>query len=62
MLSKKNILLIEDEGYEFIIGERIRNLPKAIHLSLTVAEPKTKGSHRRRGFEKLKSVVSQKKC
>jgi transposase len=30
MLSKKNILLIEDEGYEFIIGERIRNLPKAI--------------------------------
>jgi transposase len=34
MLSKQNLALIEKQGYEFIIGERIKNLPKVIQEPL----------------------------
>jgi transposase len=34
MLSKKNIALTQSNGYEFIIGERLKSLPKNIKESL----------------------------
>ena len=34
MLSKNNIKLVEDNGYEFIIGERIKSLPRTIQKTL----------------------------
>lgn len=34
MLSKNNIKLVEEKGYEFIIGERIKSLPLSIQKSL----------------------------
>ena len=34
MLSKNNLQITTDKGYEFIIGERLKSLPKAIQTSL----------------------------
>jgi len=34
MLSKKNIQLVKNEGYEFIIGERIKSLPQQLQKQL----------------------------
>ena len=34
MLSKNNLQITTDKGYEFIIGERLKSLPKAIGASL----------------------------
>jgi transposase len=34
MLSKNNITLVSDRGYEFIIGERIKTLPQSIQKPL----------------------------
>lgn len=34
MLSKNNLQLTTDKGYEFIIGERLKSLPKAIQTPL----------------------------
>ena len=34
MLSKNNIKLVEEKSYEFIIGERIKSLPKSIQKTL----------------------------
>ena len=34
MLSKNNLQITTDKGYEFIIGERLKSLPKAIQASL----------------------------
>lgn len=38
MLSKQNIALIEQHGYEFIIGERIKNLPATVQQQLLKTE------------------------
>jgi transposase len=38
MLSRQNIEHIQQHGYEFIIGERIKNLPAAIQQSLLKTE------------------------
>jgi hypothetical protein len=34
MLSKKNVGLIDQKGYEFILGERLKSLPKEVKQSL----------------------------
>jgi transposase len=34
MLNKDNLLAINDKGYEFIVGERLRNLPKTVQSEL----------------------------
>ncbi len=34
MLSKKNIALVEENGYEFILGERLKSLPAEVKQSL----------------------------
>ena len=34
MLSKNNLQITTGKGYEFIIGERLKSLPKAIRASL----------------------------
>lgn len=34
MLSKKNLEITKDKGYEFIIGERLKNLPKKVQAPL----------------------------
>lgn len=34
MLSKNNITLTTEKGYEFILGERLKSLPKAVQTSL----------------------------
>jgi len=34
MLSKKNLGLVEEMGYEFILGERLKSLPKAVKEAL----------------------------
>lgn len=34
MLSKKNIALVEENGYEFILGERLKSLPEDVKQSL----------------------------
>lgn len=34
MLNKDNLLAIKDKGYEFIVGERLKNLPKKIQSEL----------------------------
>lgn len=34
MMSKSNIQITIDKGYEFIIGERLKNLPKDVQLQL----------------------------
>lgn len=34
MLSKKNVGLIDQKGYEFILGERLKSLPKEVKLPL----------------------------
>jgi hypothetical protein len=34
MLSKNNLHITTDKGYEFIIGERLKSLPRAIQTPL----------------------------
>lgn len=34
MLNKDNLLAINDKGYEFIVGERLKNLPKTVQSEL----------------------------
>jgi transposase len=34
MLNKDNLLTITDKGYEFIVGERLKNLPKKLQTEL----------------------------
>jgi transposase len=34
MLSKKNVALIDQKGYEFILGERLKTLPKEVKQSI----------------------------
>jgi hypothetical protein len=34
MLNKENLLIVKEKGYEFIVGERLKNLPKKIQEAL----------------------------
>jgi transposase len=34
MLNKDNLLIVKEKGYEFIVGERLKNLPKKIQEAL----------------------------
>lgn len=48
MLSSANIELTQEKGYEFIIGERLKNLPKKYQTEFTGFKslPKSMDIHR----------------